>query len=367
MNQTLIIRSNTALIFGLSLLLITAGCRREQPNLANPPIALGDHLLDALVLDTVRFEQAEGMITLDGKIAADENKILEVYPTLSGYASQIKVQLGDYVKRGQILAIIHSGEIAAFENQLADARSELTVAQKKLQVEQDLLAGQLATQREVVDARNEVAKAQAAVKQMEDLFRIYKKGDGATYQIIAPISGYIIKKNINNGMEVNRESGESLFTISEINDIWVIGHVFEMDIPKIKEGYKAEIEAISYPNQVFEGRIDRIYNFLDPVTKTMQVRIKIPNHSGLLKPEMYASVRIFYPGSEQKIVIPSSAIIFDNNTNFVLVKRPNQPLRIQEIRIENQVEKKTYITSGLSDGDVIVAQDQLLLYNALLQ
>lgn len=328
---------------------------------------LSKQMIDSITKDTVRYAQVQGELTLNGKVTADENKVLEVYPTLSGYATQITVQLGDFVQKGQLLAVVHSGEIATYQNQLSDASSNLAVARKNLQVKEDLYKSKLATQQDILDANSEVTKAKAAIDQLNDLFRIYKKGSGATYQIVAPISGYIIQKNINNGMEIRSDNNQSLFTISEINDVWVIANVFETDIPKVKEGYDADITSISYPNQVFHGKIDKLYNFLDPTTKTMQARIKINNNNGLLKPEMFASVKIHYPGTDSLLEIPSSAIIFDNNSNYVLVMTPKNDLSIQEVRPASTNGDVTYIKRGVKEGQVIITKNQLLLYNALLQ
>lgn len=344
-------------------------CSRSssQEEYSSGSFILSPTLLDSLDIEIAELKQVEGVLLVNGKVQADENKMIKIFPTLSGYATQIKVQLGDYVNKGQLLAVIHSGEIAQYENQLADAQSTLSVAEKKLQVERDLLNSQLATARDVADAESEVLKAKAAIKQVKDLFSIYKKGSGATYHIVAPISGYIIQKSINDGMEIRNDNNESIFTISEINDVWVIANVFESDIPKVGEGNEVIINAISYPNQVFTGKIDKVYNFLDPETKTMQARIKVNNEVGLLKPEMFASVKIHYPSNDSLIAIPSTALVFDNNTHYVLVLENKQKLSIREVSVGSNTEDVTYIRKGLAPGEKIVAKDQLLLYNALLQ
>lgn len=324
-------------------------------------------MLEAAKLDTVHYQKVAGVFTVSGKVTVDDSKLIQVFPTLTGYATQIKVQLGDYVSKGQLLAVVHSGEIASYENQLSDAKSNLQVAQKHLKVENDLKNSQLATDKDVTDAQSEVSKAEAAIAQVQNLFQIYKKGAGSTYEILAPISGYIIQKNINNGMAITSDNNQSLFTISEINDVWVVANIFETDIPKVKEGYKADITSISYPDSVFHGTIDKVYNFLDPVSKTMQARIKIENNHGLLKPEMFASVKIHYPGRDSLIAIPSSAIIFDNNTHYVLVRGGGDSLSVREVLPTTSQDNMTYIQTGLKAGEAVVTKDQLLLYNALLQ
>lgn len=345
------------------------GCNKgeDSRDAADTKFELTDRMMDSIKIDTVIEKPVSGELTLSAKISADENKILQIYPTLSGYAEQIKVQLGDYVNQGQLLAVIHSGEIAGYEKQLSDAQSNLNVAEKQLQVEQDLYRSKLSIERNVSDAQGEVNKAQSEINQLKNLFQIYRKGKGDTYNIIAPISGYVIQKNINNGMEIRNDNNQSLFTISEINDVWVIANVFETDIPKVKEDYDAEVTAISYPNRVFQGKIDRVYNFLDPETKTMQVRIRINNNNGLLKPEMFASVKIYYPGNGSMLAIPSSALIFDNNAYHVLVFKNSGNIIIRDVQPGEALGGITYIKDGLQPGERIISHNQLLIYNALLQ
>ena len=357
------------LVAGLLLATISCGSQQKEEDQDEAPkeLRISHALLDTIPVDTVTNQPIEGILTVNGKVSVDDNKVIQIFPSLAGYATSVAVQLGDYVQKGQLLAVVHSADIANYENQLSDARSNLAVAEKHLKVQTDLKNSQLATDKDVTDAESDVTKAKAAIKQIEDLFRIYKKGEGASYEIHAPIAGYIIQKSINNGMEVGGENGESLFTISEINDVWVVANIFETDIPKVKEGYSADIASLSYPDSLFHGKIDKVYNFLDPQSKTMQARIKVQNTSGLLKPEMFTTVSIHYPGKGNRVAIPSSAIIFDNNTNYVLVKSGSDSLSIREVLPLSNLDSVTYIKQGLKTGEVIVTKDQLLLYNALLQ
>lgn len=346
------------------------GCKSKVEHELHDPeasIVFSDEMLNKLSFDTVKLQQVVGQVELSGKVTADESKVLKVYPMLSGYAQHIDVQLGDYVRKGQLLAVVHSSEIADYENQLSNAQSNQTVALKKLQVEQDLYSSRLTTSRDVSDAQSEVEKSKAEINRLKAIFNIYRKGKGSTYNIIAPISGYIIEKNVNNNMEIRNDNNENLFTISEINDVWVIANVFESDIPKVKEGYKAKVSVISYPDEPIYGKIDKVYNFLDPATKTMLVRIRINNESGLLKPEMFATVKVQYPQKDSMMAIPTSSLIFDNNQNFVLIFKGNSDIEIRAVIPEITSGDITFIKKGIKPGELVISKNQLLIYNALSQ
>ncbi|ASZ15030.1 efflux RND transporter periplasmic adaptor subunit [Chitinophaga pendula] len=356
------------IIIGISLLMAVAisSCKRtEATQSEKSTFVLSDTMLQAIHIDTAAMRPVLNELRLSGKVAPNGGKVLKVYPLVSGYVEDIKVQLGDYVQKGQVLAVIHSAEIADYEKQLAEARSDKAVAEKNLKVAQDLFESRLSTERDVVNAKGELAKTDAEITRLNDLFKIYRKGKGATYLVTAPISGYVIERNINNNMEIRSDNSANIFTISELDDVWVVANVFETDIARMKEGYEADVVTISYPDVTFHGKIDKIYNFLDPATKTMQVRISIDNNNMLLKPEMFATVYVKYRDNDSKIAIPSSAVIFDNSKNYVLVFRDKNNIDVRQVEVAKTAGDTTYLDNGLKPGEQVISKNQLLIYDAL--
>ncbi|CAL1518118.1 efflux RND transporter periplasmic adaptor subunit [Chitinophaga sp. MM2321] len=356
------------LFLGFSLLaaVIWSGCKHSQAeDSEKSTFVLSDTMLKNIRIDTAHIQPVLNEVRLSGKVAPNGGKVLKVYPLVSGYVEDIKVQLGDYVQKGQVLAVIHSAEIADYEKQLAQARSDRGVAEKNLKVAQDLFDSRLSTEKDVVNANGELEKSNAEITRLNDLFKIYRKGKGATYLVTAPISGYIIEKNINNSMEIRTDNSTNIFTISELDDVWVMANVFETDIAKIKEGYEADVVTVSYPDEPFHGKIDKIYNFLDPATKTMQVRISIDNKNMLLKPEMFATVYVKYTDKEEKIAVPSAAVIFDNSKNYVLVFKDKFNIAVREVEVAKTAGDITYLQSGLQPEEKVISTNQLLIYDAL--
>ncbi|HWV65069.1 efflux RND transporter periplasmic adaptor subunit [Chitinophaga sp.] len=356
------------LIIGFSLLatILWSGCKHSQAeDQEKTTFVLSDTMMKNIRIDTAQLQPVMNEVRLSGKVTPNGGKVLKVYPLVSGYVEDIKVQLGDYVQKGQVLAVIHSAEIADYEKQLAQAQSDRNVADKNLKVAQDLFESRLNTDKDVVNAKGEVQKSNAEINRLNDLFKIYRKGKGATYLVTAPISGYVIEKNINNNMEIRTDNSTNIFTISELDDVWVMANVFETDIARIKEGYEADVVTVSYPDQPFRGKIDKIYNFLDPATKTMQVRISIDNKNMLLKPEMFATVYVKYQDNDQKIAVPSAAVIFDNSKNYVLVFKDKFNIAVREVEVDKTAGDITYLSSGLAANEKVISKNQLLIYDAL--
>ncbi|HEY9196492.1 MAG TPA: efflux RND transporter periplasmic adaptor subunit, partial [Mucilaginibacter sp.] len=188
---------------------------------------------------------------------------------------------------------------------------------------------------------------------------------GGTLVIKAPESGYIVEKNITTGSFIRQDNNGSLFTISNMKDVWIWANVFETDISKVKTGYTAKVTTLAYPGKVFEGKVDAISSVLDPDNKVMKIKIVLPNTGMLLKPEMFTNVLITNNDTATSVAVPAKAVVFDSSKNFVVVYNGKCDLRVQEVSVIKTVDDVTYIASGLKPGDKVISKNGLLLYDAL--
>ncbi|MBC7486898.1 MAG: efflux RND transporter periplasmic adaptor subunit [Cytophagaceae bacterium] len=346
---------------------IFTSCSKKEVSDENvkSTFVISDTMMKEIRLDTVKRETVNSQLLLTGKVYPDENKIINVYPLVGGSVKEVYVELGDYVTKGEVLAVIQSGEIADYERQLIDAQSDLLVAQKQQAVTQDLYDGKLTSEKDLISAKKEAEKAQANLNRMNEIFKIYSIGKQSSYVVKAPISGFVVDKNINREMQIRSDNTDRIFTISQLDELWVIADVFESDISKIKLGYEAVVNTISYPDKKFKGKIDKVYNVLDARTKTMKIRIKLNNSELLLKPEMHATVRLFYSDGIESELVPAKAVIFDKSKNYVMVYKDKYNVETREVEVLKTLDKVTYLTKGVKAGEVIISQNQLLIYDAL--
>ncbi|MGA0556575.1 efflux RND transporter periplasmic adaptor subunit [Larkinella sp. VNQ87] len=327
------------------------------------------NLLATAKIDTARLLPVNNELNLTGKITFNQDKVVKVFPLVGGHIEEVKTDLGDYVKRGQTLAVIRSGDMADLEQQAISAKGQLAVARKNVQVTEDMSQAGLAAQKDLIAAREQMQAAQGEVNRVAERKSILG-GSGSIYVVKAPVDGFVVEKNASQGMELRSDDPENLFTISNLDQVWVLANVYESDLANIKEGYDASITTLSYPDRVFKGRIDKIFNVLDPESKTMKVRVTLLNRNVgpadfLLKPEMFANVRVEYAGHDQRVGIPAKAIVFDKSRNFVVaVNSRNQPV-VREVDLFKTIGDIAYLNSGLKPGDRVVKQNQLLIYNAL--
>ncbi|GAB3941429.1 efflux RND transporter periplasmic adaptor subunit [Spirosoma harenae] len=346
---------------------ILSGCgstAQQSSEVASPKASQESNLLATAAFDTARLENARNELNLTGKITFNQDQVVKVFPLVGGHIETLKADLGDYVKKGQTLAVIRSGDLADLEQQAVSAKGQLSVAQKNMQVTEDMTKAGLSSQRDLVASREQLEAAKGEVNRVNERRRIVG-GNGSVYYVKAPMSGFIVEKTASSGMELRSDDPENLFTISNLDHVWVLANVYESDLANVKEGDQATITTLSYPDKIFHGRIDKIFNVLDPDSKTLKVRVTLDNADYRLKPEMFANVSVLYAGRDKRVAIPAKAVVFDKNRNFVvMVNQKNQPL-VREVDVYKSIGQKTYLAGGLTPGDRVVTNNQLLIYNAL--
>lgn len=327
-------------------------------------------VLSDVMLKTTTFAKSE-MKTLRnetkfyGKISADNNKLIEIYPVVGGNVVKVYVELGDYVKKGQLLATIRSTQVAGFEKDLSDAENDVVVAKNNLKTAQELYEGKLNTERDVITAKSELTKAQSQLSRIRETYKIYNLKPGAIYEVRSPINGFILEKTINQDMLLRDDHSNNIFDIAEIDEVWALANVSESDIQDVVLGAKADVTTLSYPDKAFHGVVDKIFNFIDPETKAMKVRIKLKNPDFILKPEMKATIKLSYDEKEKMLTVPSSAVIFDKSKNFVMVYKDRNNIETRKVEVFRQVGDVTYITSGITEGETVITTNELQIYDAL--
>jgi len=348
------------------LMMLLLACSRDKGvQEAKKTFVMSDKMLASTQTAVAQKENVKNELNFYGKITTDNNKTVEVYPVVGGNVMKVYVELGDYIEKGQLLATIKSTEVAGFEKELDDAQTDVIVAKNNYKVAQELFQGNLNTDREVVEAKSQLEKAQSQLNRMQQIYKVYNVKPNAIYEVRSPLSGFIIQKNINEGMLLRSDKTDNIFDIAQINDVWAIANVNESDIAQIKTGMAAEVTTLSYPDKKFSGSVDKIYNIIDPETKAMKARVKLSNADFLLKPEMRANLKLSSTEDKQMIAIPSAAIVFDKSKYYVIVFKDKNNIVTRAVEVYRQVGETTYIQSGLEVGAQVLISNQLLVYDAL--
>ncbi|WP_312901222.1 efflux RND transporter periplasmic adaptor subunit [Chryseobacterium taichungense] len=352
------------IIIALSFLSCSKKQETVQPQ-SKKGFELSNTMLHSISLAKVEKNYIEDDYNFYGKISADKNSYIDVYPLVGGNVLSVNVELGDYVRKGQVLATIRSTELAEVQKDVSDAKTDLVVAQNNLRVAKEMYEGKLNTERDVLEAKSELQKAQDQMQRANAVSTVYSVKKGNIYSVVAPISGYIVQKNINKDMQLRSDRSDNIFDVANTTNVWAIMNVNESDIDKISLGMKAQVSTLSYPDKVFDGKIDKIFKIIDPETNAMQARVVLDNQSGLLIPESKATIKVTSSENTTALTVPSKGVIFDDNRSFVIVYKSRTDVKIREIKVLKQVGDITYISEGLSEGEQVVTNNQLLIYRSL--
>lgn len=359
-----------AIIISLSAIIFLAACKEQKkPDEQAKQVCVTDSLAKMITMDTVKMSTVKDELTLSGQVSFDDNHVVKIYPFSSGQVVDVKVSLGDRVSAGQTLATIKSADVAGNYSDLSSAKSDIAITKRQLSQTEYLYKNGIASERDYTEAQENYNKAVAADRKIQQQISINGRGStnaAGEYVIKAPASGYIVERMANPGSFIRPDNANSLFTISDMKDVWIWANVFESDIAKVKKGYNAKVTTLAYPDKVFNGKVNDLSSVLDPDNKVMKVKITLPNTDMLLKPQMFTNVVISNTETTQAVAIPAAAVIFDSSKNFVIVYKGKCNLEVREVSVVKTVDKITYVASGLKPGEIVISKNQLLLYNALV-
>ncbi len=350
---------------------LAVSCKQEEKKKEEKKeVCVSDSMRSRITLDTARLSNISNELQLSGEVGFNENKVVKVFPFSSGQVLEVKVSLGDRVSAGQVLAIIKSADIAGNYSDLKTTASDIAIAKRQMENTKSLYEKGISSEKEYEESKENYQKALNANQKIHDALRINGGGNtsaSGSYMVKAPISGFIVEKKANAGSFIRPDNAESLFTISNLKDVWIWANVFESDIARIHEGYTAIVKTLAYPDRVFRGRIDKISEVLNPDNKVMRIRINLPNDGLLLKPEMFTSILIEHTDQSKAISIPADAMIFEGGKNYVIIYKDRCNLQLVEVLVIKTENNRVYISHGLNEGDIIISRNQVLFYNAILE
>ncbi|HTP26828.1 MAG TPA: efflux RND transporter periplasmic adaptor subunit [Anaeromyxobacteraceae bacterium] len=271
-------------------------------------------------------------IVTGGRFAFDDDRVSHVFSPVTGRVTRVLAQLGQRVRKGTPLAAIVSPDVGSAVSDEVKARADLVAAQHDFERQTKLFAVKAASSRDFETAEDNYRKAKAEEERALERLRLLRSGqiDAVTQEYTLPshIEGRVVARLVNPGTEVQGQfSGGTaieLFTIGDIDSLWLYADVAETDLPEVRPGAPVDVRVLAYPERRFHGRVEWISSTLDPALRTARVRCSIPNREGLLKPEMYATVVIQRPPVRQ-LAIPRQAVVRIGDHPFVYVAAGSRP------------------------------------------
>jgi cobalt-zinc-cadmium efflux system membrane fusion protein len=314
---------------------------------------------DLFKLATVETRDLPTTLNANGSVTPDVNRTIHVTSLGSGRVLELKVRLGDYVKKGQELLSIRSADLAGAFSDYQKAAADERLAQKALERAQLLYSHGALAEKDLQQAEDTEEKAKVDVQNTEQHVRILG-GDPAhpssMIELRAPLSGTIVEQNVS-GFEgiKSLDSTPNLFTIADLTQVWVLCDVYENDLGEVHLGDTAEIRLNAYPDKTYRGKVADISRVLDPATRSAKVRIVLANGDGSLRPGMFAVSTFRSRKSQSRIVVPSTAIIRLQDKDWAFRKDGAQQFRRVEVHTLGGIADGIQpIQDGLKAGEQVV-------------
>jgi cobalt-zinc-cadmium efflux system membrane fusion protein len=319
---------------------------------------------------TVESSAIPEYLEIPGRITPDPTRVVHVYPTAGGRVIEMKVRPWDHVEKGEPLALLESSDASRAVADYEKARADSEVKKKALDRATDLYNHHAIAQRDVDQAQADDTMANEEMKATLDALHLLgvDPATGANQlRVLSPRAGVVLDIGASQGeMSKSLDAPQPLCTVADLSTVWVEGQVFEKDLAALKTGAVAEVTLNAYPGEKWTGRVSVVSGAVDPNTRTLDVRVILPNPGLRLKPDMFATVRLLR-SSAQGILVPATAIAREGATAYVFVGKGGDKFERREVTLGRTVNDDVEITSGLSPGAVIVSEGVLLLRDSVQQ
>jgi membrane fusion protein, heavy metal efflux system len=359
---------------GMMMAPVSAAPNDATGSTGDPQVDLAAGDLKKAQIRTVKV--GKGVTTtklrVPGIVKSDEYREVHVTSLVGGIVKQVRVVLGDHVRRGQSLAVIFSSELAEAETQYLSTVAELDAEHKKLVRTQNLVqlgAASKQEEEEVVAAHaTHEAHVRAALERLKLLgasdrqIAALKQAEqiDPNFAVPAPISGVVLSRSTNLGLVVN--PAQELFTVADLSTVWVMASLNEKDFAAVRVGSTASVSAPAYPGRVWKGSVKYIQPQVDPATRTAQARIEVSNPGENLRIEMYVDVDFTSEGAVSPVV-PEAAVqsIGDRQVVFLPIKDSEGSFVLRQVRLCVSANGYFPVLEGLKANDEVVTDGSFIL------
>jgi membrane fusion protein, heavy metal efflux system len=320
---------------------------------------------------------AGGNLTANGTITYDANHVSVIAPPSAGRVVAVRADLGEHVAPGALLALLQSADVGQTRGDLARASANLDVTRQNYEREQRLYNESISSQKEMLEAQGAYRMAQADLNAAAAKLRSMgaAAGEGATFGLTTPIAGTVVERTAMPGQIVGPST--NLFTIADLHHVWIVVDVYEGDVARVTTGAPAEVVTRAMPNRVFQGRVAYAGGVVDTTTRTLKIRVDVDNAGQLLRPGMYAQVRIAArtPAASvsgtapRQVIVPAVAVQDLNGRSVVFVPSgaPGRFLVRQVTLGPDAAGDSVSIVTGLRAGDRVVTAGAFQLKSELLK
>ena len=363
-----------AIAFAAALML--AGCGERDAPVVNTeppaPIVQGNQIRFApdhpqlKLLAVVPATAAKSVsVDLPGRLVWNEERTQRVFAPFAGRVTDIKADVGQSVKAGDLLAQLASPDFGIAQADTAKAQADVSFSRKNLQRQRELFEAGIIARKDLEQSEADLSRFQAEAARSAARTSLYGTGSSVNQQLglVSGINGVVVERNLNPGQEVRPDQSgpgvPALFVLTDPTSLWVQIDAKESDVGSLRPGASFTLQVPAYPEETFTGRVTAASDFIDPTTRTIKIRGVIANADRRLKGEMLVTAVV----TEALVgtVVPARAVTLDGNNQTVYVQTQPGVFEPRRVKVGHVGTREVVISSGLAVGEQVVADNALLL------
>lgn len=349
---------------------------RPEPVQVPPPVAVtgtavavpaGAPAWEYIKLGVAHTETALPPLPVAGQVTFDETRTTRLTSPLVGRVDAVLTRIGTPVEEGEKILSIRSGALVDLMVAVKLAETELSAQRRAVERVKSLVDLNAAPAKDLVSAQKELRETELsleAARMKQRSLHVASAQDGL-FWLLAPKSGIVVSRNVAVGQEVGPDTAEPLVVISQLDEVRVHGSVPETDVGGVLVGSEATIASPAAPGRKYIGEVEYVSEQVDPIRRTVDVRVRMKNADHSLRPNAYVQVT-FSTQTDARIVVPAEAVVTDDQSSVVFVQEGTPPRLVQRtVELGRQRNGKVEVISGLKAGESLVIKGALLLLNAV--
>jgi cobalt-zinc-cadmium efflux system membrane fusion protein len=358
----------------------TAGDLRTSATASDSAsIELNDKQLTSVKVERVDGREFPREKQAVGTIDFNEEMLTQVFTPYQGRIIGLFAKVGDEVKKGQTLFTIDSPDLLAADSNLIAAAGVLDLTTRNLARLRKLYETRAVSQHDLEQAVSDQQTAEGALRAARDAVRIFGKTEAEIDQIVkerkadptlvvpSPISGRITARNAAPGLFVQPGNAPAPFTVADISTMWMLANVAERDVPAFHLGQEVKVTVVSFPGEVFEGRISTMDSMVDPNSRRLLVRSEISDPGHELRAGMFATYVIRIGDPMRSPAVPLDGVVREGDGAMtVWVTTDRRRFTQRTVRIGLQKDGFRQILEGLQPGELVAGEGAVFLSNMLV-
>ncbi|WP_333874322.1 efflux RND transporter periplasmic adaptor subunit [Methylobacter sp.] len=347
------------------LFLLLLSCPASHADSPLPVVKATPVLMKQIKVLAIGEGQVRDSLRLPARVDLDQQHVAQIGATVTGRITETDVVLGQEVRKGELLAILNSTELGLAQSAYLKTGSQVNLRRLAVNRAKRLLASDVIAAAELQERESMLNEADVDLRTATDQLRVFGMSDSdlerlskekkihSFLPITASIQGTVVERNVMVGQVV--QPADALFTVADLSHVWVVAELPEQQASWVRKGDEAIVTIAALPEEELSGRLIYVADMVDPNTRTVTVRMALPNPQRIFKPHMLATLLI-RKQDVQGLVLPDSAVIRVNDSDHVFVETAPEEFQLRPVQLGIRYGNVRRILGGLKLGDKVVVE-----------